>query len=112
MAREFDFNNATILGGKLQTSGAGAVIETQNGTTDLLSGCTIAAASLLEVTSNATLKLSGGTIGVGAVVETLTGGRRGRRHRPQFRHPVREWLQQRGPDHQRRRGHGRRCRGR
>src|SRR5262249_31684238 len=46
----------------------------QNGTTDLLSGCTIAAASLLEVTSNATLKLSGGTIGVGAVVETLTGG--------------------------------------
>ena len=69
-----DFNNATILGGKLQTSGAGAVIETQNGTTDLLSGCTIAAASLLEVTSNATLKLSGGTIGVGAVVETLTGG--------------------------------------
>jgi hypothetical protein len=69
-----DFNNATILGGKLQTSGAGAVIETQNCTTDLLSGCTIAAASLLEVTSNATLKLSGGTIGVGAVVETLTGG--------------------------------------
>ena len=50
------------------------MIETQNGTTDLLSGCTIAAASLLEVTSNATLKLSGGTIGVGAVVETLTGG--------------------------------------
>jgi hypothetical protein len=50
------------------------VIETQNGTTDLLSGCSIAAASLLEVTSNATLKLSGVTIGVGAVVETLTGG--------------------------------------
>ena len=25
--------------------------------------------------------------------------------RPQFRHPVREWLQQCGPDHQRRRGH-------
>jgi hypothetical protein len=69
-----DFNNATILGGKLQTSGAGAVIETQNGTTDLLSGCTIAAASLFEVTSNATLKLSGGTIGVGAMVETLNGG--------------------------------------
>jgi hypothetical protein len=39
------------------------VIETQNGTTDLLSGCTIAAVSLLEVTSGATLKLSGGTIG-------------------------------------------------
>ena len=69
-----DFNNATVLGGKLQTSGADAVIETQDGSTDVLSGCTIATASLLEVTSDATLTLSGGTIGVGAVVETLTGG--------------------------------------
>jgi hypothetical protein len=69
-----DLNNATIFGGKLQTLGAGAVIETQTGTTDLLSGCTIAAASLLEATSGATLELTNGTIGAGAVVETLTGG--------------------------------------
>jgi hypothetical protein len=69
-----DLNNATISGGKLQTLGAGAVIETQTGTSDLLSGCTIAAASLLEATSGAALTLTSGTIGVGAVVETLTGG--------------------------------------
>lgn len=67
-----DLNNATVSGGKLRT--LGAVIETQTGTTNLLSGCTIAAASLIEATSGATLTLTSGTIGVGAVVETLTGG--------------------------------------
>jgi autotransporter passenger strand-loop-strand repeat protein len=36
----------------------------------------------------------------------------GERHCPQFRHPVREWLQQHDPDCQRRRRHGRRCRDR
>jgi hypothetical protein len=68
-----DLNNATISGGKLQTSGAG-VIETQNGTINALSACTIGVSSLLEATSGATLLLTGGTIGAGATVETLSGG--------------------------------------
>jgi len=72
------FDNATILGGKLQTTGSSAAIETVSGSTNnILSGVTIAAGSLIEVTDGTELTLSGtvsnaGTIEVSATTDPTT----------------------------------------
>ena len=68
-----DLDNATILGGVLRTSGATtAVIETVSGTTDVLSGVSVAAGSLIEAVSG-TLVLRGNVANSGTVA-ALRGG--------------------------------------
>jgi hypothetical protein len=70
-----ELDDATISGGKLETSGTGALIETVSGSTDnVIGGGTIVAGSLVEVLSGTALTLSGGTIGAGATVETASSG--------------------------------------
>jgi len=68
--------DSTIVGGTLRTSGASAVIITdQNSTSNAISGATIASGSLVVAAgNNETLALNGGTIKAGATVETLSGG--------------------------------------
>ena len=68
-----DLDNATILGGVLKTSGATtAVIETVSGSTDVLSGVSVAAGSLIEAV-NGTLVLRGSAANSGTVA-ALSGG--------------------------------------
>ncbi len=73
-ATTLELDNATISGGKLQTIGTSATIETVGGTTDTIKPATIVSGSLVDVTSGSTLTMSGGTIGFGATVETVSGG--------------------------------------
>ncbi len=54
---ELDY--AQILGGTLKTSGSNAVIEMVSGTTNLISGATIAAGATVETTSGSTLWATG-----------------------------------------------------
>ena len=80
---QVDLDNATISGGKLQTSGSNAFIETVSGSTDALNGVTITAGSTVEINAGTTLML-GGTVansgvllvngGVLDVNGALTGG--------------------------------------
>jgi hypothetical protein len=60
--------SATISGGTLKTSGAVANIETEEFTSNTISGATIAA-GLVEVTNDATLTLLGATFGSGATLK-------------------------------------------
>jgi hypothetical protein len=107
-----DFNNATILCGKLQTSG-------RRGDRDAKRHHRPA-----QRLYGRSSEFARGDEQRDAEAERRNDRRRsgcrdldrrhgvGHWHRPQFRHPVRERLQQCGPDHERRRGHGRRCRDR
>jgi hypothetical protein len=52
-ATAFELNNAVISGGKAQTIGAGAAIESMSGASDTLKGVAILASSLIEVASPA-----------------------------------------------------------
>jgi autotransporter passenger strand-loop-strand repeat protein len=72
-ATALNLENAKISGGKLQTNGSNAVIETISGT-NVIQGGTIVSGSLVEVTSGTRLSLNGGTIGKGATVETASSG--------------------------------------
>jgi hypothetical protein len=64
-ATALDLEDAKISGGKLQTNGSNAVVETISGT-NVIQGGTIVSGSLVEVTSGTQLNLNGGTIGKGA----------------------------------------------
>ena len=46
---QVDLDNATIVGGKLQTSGSTAFIETVRGSTNMLEGGTISSGSTIEI---------------------------------------------------------------
>jgi autotransporter passenger strand-loop-strand repeat protein len=72
-ATALNLENAKISGGKLQTNGSNAVIETISGTS-VIQGGTIVSGSLVKVTSGTQLNLNGGTVGKGATVETASGG--------------------------------------
>jgi len=55
---QVQLDNATILGGKLQTSGSKAVIDALGGITDVFSGGTVTSGSLVEINDGSTLSLS------------------------------------------------------
>jgi hypothetical protein len=57
-ATAFELNNAVISGGKAQTIGAGAAIESMSGASDTLKGVAILASSLIEVASPARWRLA------------------------------------------------------
>lgn len=80
---QVDLNNVTIVGGKLQTSGSTAFIETVSGSADTLVGVTISSGSTIEINAGSTLTLGGKTINSGTllvnggtldVAGVLTGG--------------------------------------
>jgi len=80
---QVDLDDATIMGGKLQTSGSTAFIETVSGSTDTLVGVTISSGSTIEINAGSTLTLSGKTTNSGTllvnggtldVAGVLTGG--------------------------------------
>ena len=81
-AAQVDLDNATIAGGKLQTSGSGALIETLAGSSNVLDNTSIASGSTVEVNAGSTLTMrdaiaNAGTIlvnGVLNVTGTLSGG--------------------------------------
>jgi hypothetical protein len=50
---QVQLDNATILGGKLQTSGSKAVIDALGGITDVFSGGTVTSGSLVEINDGA-----------------------------------------------------------
>jgi fibronectin-binding autotransporter adhesin len=68
-----ELDGVSISGGKLQTSGASARIETVSGTKNAVNGATIVSGSVVAVVSASTLTLSGGTIGAGATVSATSG---------------------------------------
>jgi hypothetical protein len=72
-ATVLELDSVTVSGGKLETSGASALIETVAGS-NVLHGVTIVSGSLIEVASGTQLTLSGGTIGSGATVAETSGG--------------------------------------
>ena len=80
---QVDLNNATIVGGKLQTSGSTAFIETVRGSTNMLEGGTISSGSTIEINAGSTLTLTGSVANSGTllvnggtldVAGVLTGG--------------------------------------
>ena len=68
-----ELDGVGISGGKPQTSGASARIETVSGTKNAVNGATIVSGSVVAVVSASTLTLSGGTIGAGATVSATSG---------------------------------------
>ena len=68
-----ELDGVSISGGKLQTSGASARIETVSGTKNAINGAAIVSGSVVAVVSGSTLTLSGGTIGSGAIVSATSG---------------------------------------
>ena len=72
-ATRLELNGVVISGGKLQTSGTSALIETVSGTADAVKGATIASRSQVAVTDASTLTLSGGTVGSGATISATSG---------------------------------------
>ena len=68
-----ELDGVGISGGKLQTSGASARIETVSGTKNAINGATIVSGLVVAVVSASTLTLSGGTIGAGAIVSATSG---------------------------------------
>jgi autotransporter passenger strand-loop-strand repeat protein len=71
---QVELDGAVVSGGKLQTIGTNAVIESVNDSTNAISGGTLMSSSTIEVTSGSLLTLSGGTIAARATIETLSSG--------------------------------------
>jgi len=79
----------SISGGKLQTSGASARIETVSGTKNAVNGATIVSGSVVAIVSASTLTLSGVTIGAGATDSATSGRHRDRERSPHRRRHAR-----------------------
>jgi autotransporter passenger strand-loop-strand repeat protein len=65
---------ATVEGGTVKTAGAGAVITTEEASSNTISGVGIAAGSLVQAVSSGTLYLESATISSGATVKASGGG--------------------------------------
>ena len=68
-----ELDGVSISGGKLQTSGASARVETVSGTVNALKGATIVSGSVVALVSGSTLTLSGGAIASAATVSATSG---------------------------------------
>ena len=72
-AATLQLGGAVISGGKLETIGGSALIETVSGSTDIIHGATIVSSSHVAALSGSTLILSGGSVGVGATISATSG---------------------------------------
>jgi fibronectin-binding autotransporter adhesin len=72
-AATLELGGATLSGGKLETIGASALIETVSGSANVIHGGTIVSGSRVGVVSAGTLTLSGGSVGAGATVSATSG---------------------------------------